>query len=183
MEFRALPLIGVYVVKSSPHTDHRGSFARVFCNQEFSAVGLTKPIVQMNFSRTTPKGAIRGMHFQFQPHAEIKIVRCLRGAVFDVAIDLRADSETFLHWHGEILTPENMHAMYIPEGFAHGFQALESDSELLYCHTAHYAPQCEGAVRYDDPTIGIQWPLPVSDLSQKDQSHPFITNNFMGLKL
>ncbi|HKI80150.1 MAG TPA: dTDP-4-dehydrorhamnose 3,5-epimerase [Pseudodesulfovibrio sp.] len=168
---KSLELNGLYLLETEPFKDHRGQFARLFCARELAEIGLDKPIAQINHSLTRTKGTIRGMHFQLPPHAEIKIVRCLRGACFDVAVDLREDSPTYLRWHGERLTDKNNRALLIPEGFAHGFQTLEPDTELLYFHTEFYTPDSESGVRYDDPAIGIAWPLPVCDISDKDKSH------------
>ena len=140
-------------------------------------------IVQINHSMTRSVGAVRGMHFQHPPHAEMKMVRCLKGRVWDVAVDLRHGSPTFLQWHAVELSPENALMMLIPEGCAHGFQVLEGDAELLYLHTSFYTPESEGGVRYDDPVIGIQWPLAVCDLSLRDQQHPLVNNEFQGLKI
>lgn len=183
MRIEPLPLGGCFLLESAPFTDHRGAFARLFCANELAATGLARPIVQINHSRTTAQGAIRGMHFQRPPHAETKIVRCLRGAIFDVAVDLRPASPTFLRWHGELLTPDNMRAMCIPEGFAHGFQCLKADSELLYLHTEFYMPDFEGGLRCDDPAVGINWPLPPTDLSDRDRKHLLITPDFQGIIL
>nr|WP_321514106.1 dTDP-4-dehydrorhamnose 3,5-epimerase [uncultured Pseudodesulfovibrio sp.] len=166
-----LKLKGLHLIETEPFKDHRGQFARLFCVRELEEIGLDKPIVQINHSVTRTKGAIRGMHFQLPPHAEIKIVRCIRGACFDVAVDMRKDSNTYLQWHGEILTESNNRAMYIPEGFAHGFQAMEPDTELLYLHTEFYTQGSEDGVGFDDPAIGIQWPLPPTDISEKDKKH------------
>ncbi|MEZ7195945.1 dTDP-4-dehydrorhamnose 3,5-epimerase [Pseudodesulfovibrio karagichevae] len=174
MKTTPLELNGLYLLETEPFKDHRGQFARLFCARELAEIGLEKPIAQINHSLTRAKGAVRGMHFQRQPHAEVKIVRCLRGACFDVAVDLREDSPTYLRWHGEILTGENNRALLIPEGFAHGFQTLEPDTELLYFHTDFYTPDCEGGVRHDDPALGIKWPLPVCDLSARDKNHPLL---------
>lgn len=181
MIFTPTPLAGSYVIDLAPRTDHRGWFARTYCKQEFAQIGHTKEIVQMNQSYTRGKGALRGMHFQRQPHREIKIVRCVAGAVFDVIVDLRKQSPTFLKWFGVELSAQNKKTLYVPEGFAHGFQTLEDDSELLYLVSECYAPQAEGGVRYNDPAFGIQWPLAVTDLSEKDAVHPFLTENFEGL--
>ena len=174
MTLTPTPLPGVMVVTSTPHTDPRGSFARLFCERELAGVLDGRRIVQINQSRTATVGAVRGMHFQCPPHAEMKLVRCLRGRVWDVAVDLRADSPTFLHWHADELSPDNQHMLVIPEGCAHGFQVLAPDSELLYLHTACYVPEAEGGVRHDDPALGIRWPLPVTDLSPRDRGHPLI---------
>jgi len=132
---------------------------------------------------TVSPGAIRGMHFQNPPYAEMKLVRCLRGRVWDVAVDLRASSPTFLRWHAEELSAENRLMMAIPEGFAHGFQVLEPESELLYLHTALYHKPSEGGVRFDDPVLAIQWPLSVTDVSSRDTQHPLITPHFAGIAI
>lgn len=174
---------GVAVVETTPYADHRGAFARFYCERELGAVIGGRRIVQVNHSRTAAVGAIRGMHFQHPPYAEMKLVRCLKGRVWDVAVDLRAGSPTFLKWHGEELTPENARMLVIPEGCAHGFQALAPDTELLYLHTAFYTPQAEGGVRHDDALLGITWPLAVTELSQRDAGHPAIDPGFSGIHL
>lgn len=183
MRINKLPLEDAFVIEPEPFTDARGIFARVFCQHELQNILHDKNIVQINHSLTRQKGAIRGMHFQRPPKAEIKIVKCLRGSVFDVIIDLRHNSPTLLQWHGEILSAENMKMMYIPEGFAHGFQILEENTELLYFHTEFYSPENEGAVRYDDPFVNIQWPLEVTDISEKDRNHPLLSQDFEGIVL
>ncbi len=183
MRINKLALEGAFVIEPEPSTDDRGLFARIFCKEELQSILHGKSIVQVNHSMTRHKGAIRGMHFQWPPTAEIKMVKCLRGSVFDVMIDLRRDSSTFLKWHGEKLSAENTKMMYIPEGFAHGFQILEQNSELLYLHTEFYSPECEGGVRYDDPTITISWPLEVMDMSERDQNHPLLSHDFKGIIL
>lgn len=170
------------VVETTPHIDARGAFARLYCERELAALIGTRRIVQINHSRTATVGAIRGMHFQHPPHAEMKLVRCLKGRVWDVAVDLRRNSPTFLRWHAEELTPTNARMMVIPEGFAHGFQAMEAESELLYLHTALYTPDAEGGVRHDDPRLAIAWPLLVADLSPRDSSHPLIKPDFNGIE-
>jgi dTDP-4-dehydrorhamnose 3,5-epimerase len=183
MRINPLPLKDAYDIVPTPFTDNRGFFARVFCKKELSLIGLSKDIVQINHSLTVQKGAIRGMHFQYPPNAEIKIIRCLHGAVFDTIIDLRKDSPTFLKWHGEILSKKNMKMLYVPEGFAHGFQTLDKGCELLYYHTEFYKPEYEGSVRYDDPAIGISWPMKVTDISIKDKSYPFLQDDFRGIEI
>ena len=183
MKIKQTPLQDALVIEPEPFRDERGLFARVFCQNELRNILCDKNIVQINHSLTRQKGAIRGMHFQYQPKAEIKMVKCLRGSAFDVMIDLRSDSSTFLNWHGERLSAENMKMMYIPEGFAHGFQTLEPNSELLYLHTEFYSPEHEGAVRYNDPKIGIKWPLEATDISSRDQNHPLLSSEFKGIKL
>ena len=179
MRINKLPLEGAFVIEPEPFTDDRGIFARVFCQRELQNILHGKNIVQINHSLTRQKGAIRGMHFQYPPKAEIKMVKCLRGSVFDVMIDLRSDSSTFLNWHGEILSAENMKMLYIPEGFAHGFQTLEENCELLYLHTEFYSPEHEGSVRYDDPKIEIKWPLEATDISERDKNHPLLAGKFV----
>ena len=173
----------VVVVETTQSVDHRGVFARLYCARELDAVTGDHPIVQINHSRTTKVGAVRGMHFQRPPHAEMKLVRCLKGRVWDVAVDLRTDSPTFLQWHAEELSPTNARMLVIPEGCAHGFQALEPDSELLYLHTAFYSSEAEGGVSYSDPRFGITWPLPVVDLSQRDMGYSNIAADFSGMTI
>jgi dTDP-4-dehydrorhamnose 3,5-epimerase len=176
-------IAGLAVVETSPYRDARGAFARLFCTDELVGLVGDRQIVQINHSRTASEGAVRGMHFQYAPHAEMKMVRCLRGRVWDVAVDLRAGSPTFLQWYACELTPDNARMLVVPEGCAHGFQVLEPESELLYLHTAAYAPDAEGGVRFDDPALGIEWPLPVGELSERDRQHPLITKEFQGLNL
>ncbi len=183
MNILPTPIAGVAVVETTSRADHRGAFTRLFCNQSLAAIMADRQIVQINHSRTTQPGAVRGMHFQHPPHAEMKFVRCLRGRVWDVAVDLRADSPTFLHWHAQELSLENARMLVIPEGCAHGFQAMEVDSELLYLHTATYEPQAEGGLRHDDPRLDIDWPLAVTDLSERDRHHALLAQDFAGLRL
>jgi len=174
VKLQALPLGGLYLLESEPFRDGRGSFTRLFCARELHAAGCLKPVVQINHSLTHARGAVRGLHFQHPPYAEIKIVRCLVGAAFDVAVDLRPDSPTYLRWHAEVLTPDNGRALLLPEGFAHGFQTLAKNTELLYLHTDFYTPGAEGGLRYDDPAMGIQWPLSVGEVSDRDRNHPLL---------
>lgn len=183
MNIRSTGISGSFVVEAEPYTDDRGAFSRLFCERTLIDVIGDRHIVQINHSRTMTAGAVRGMHFQYPPHAEMKMVRCTRGRVWDVLVDLRSESATFLKWHAEELSPNKSRMLVIPEGCAHGFQALEAESELLYLHTAFYTPAAEGALRYDDPRIGIRWPLPVSDLSERDKNHALLPNNFAGLEL
>jgi len=183
MKFNSTPISGLYVAELTPHIDARGYFVRAFCQDELKKIGLHKKIVQINHSKTARLGALRGMHFQVPPYAETKLVRCITGKVFDVAIDIRSGSETFLHWYGEYLTEDNFKMMIIPEGFAHGFQVIEPDSELLYFHTAEYAPNSESGILYNDANVGIEWPLGVADLSERDMKHTPIDENFFGVKL
>ena len=173
-------IAGVMVVSTQVLTDHRGAFARLFCHEALGHVVGSRQIVQINQSRTSRVGAVRGMHFQRAPRAEMKLVRCLKGRVWDVAVDLRAGSPTFRHWHAEELSEENRRMLVVPEGCAHGFQVLEADSELLYLHTAPYTPSLEGGVQPTDPMLAIAWPLPVQDLSARDSEHPWLTADFAG---
>ncbi len=177
------PLSGLMVVHRQAITDERGFFSRFYCAEELKVAGLSKPIAQINHTFTQAEGAVRGLHFQYPPHAEVKMVSCLQGKVFDVAVDLRQGSPTFLHWYGEILSAENSKSLLIPEGFAHGFQTLVGGCELLYLHTHLYAPEAEGALNVADPRLNISWPMPVTELSHRDSSHPFIDSKFSGIVL
>jgi dTDP-4-dehydrorhamnose 3,5-epimerase len=183
--FRIHPLsmAGLVVIDRLPIADPRGFLERLFCPDEFADLGLRKPIAQVNRTLTRHKGTVRGMHFQIPPHAEIKMVSCLRGEVFDIAVDLRAGSPTFLQWHGETLTGENHKTFYIPEGFAHGFQTLTADCEMLYLHTAPYAPASEAGISHAEPRVDIVWPLPVIELSARDAEHPPLPADYAGLEL
>lgn len=177
------PLSGLKVVRSTPHRDARGAFVRLFCARELEPLLGRRQIVQINHSITNRTGAVRGMHFQHPPNAELKMIRCLHGRVWDVAVDLRAGSPTFLNWHAQELSAGDATMVVIPEGFAHGFQALEPDSELLYLHTAYYAPPSEGGLRHDDPRLDIAWPLAPQDISDRDLAHPLLDNHFTGVTL
>lgn len=174
---------GAWVIESESFDDERGAFSRLFCAKELHEILGVRTIVQINHSVTRSTGAVRGLHYQTSPNAEMKIVRCLKGRVFDVAVDLRPGSPTFLKWNAVELTPENKLAYVIPEGCAHGFQVLEANSQLLYLHTALYTPEAEGAVRFDDPQIAVRWPLPPTDISTRDLSHPLLNPNFKGIIL
>ena len=176
MIIRQVPIAGAVLVDSEPFSDHRGVFSRFFCSRELAPVLGNRQIVNVNFSRTTRKGSIRGLHYQRLPYQEMKLVRCLRGAVYDVIVDIRQDSPTFLSWYAEILSSINMKMLVVPEGFAHGFQTIEDDSELLYLSTAFYESGAEGGLRYNDPVLGIEWPLAIGDISEKDASHPMLDN-------
>lgn len=183
MRLLQTPIDGVFEAETDPFRDQRGRLTRLFCMTELRAAHGDRPIVQINHSLTRHVGTLRGLHFQYPPHAEAKWVRCLRGRVFDVAVDLRRGSPTFLRWHGCELDSDRQNAIFIPEGCAHGFQTLAADAELLYLHTAAYAPRAEGGVRYDDRRIGIAWPLPVTDLSDRDRRHAPLDESFQGLTL
>jgi len=183
MKLIETPIHGVMVAKTSRVNDHRGAFARLFCEQELKPALADRHIAQINHSRTCSVGAIRGMHYQYAPHAEMKMVRCIKGKVWDVVVDLRQNSSTFLHWHAVELSPDNAEMMVIPEGCAHGFQVLEADSELLYLHTAAYAPSAEAGLRYDDPRLAIDWPLEVADISERDRVHPLLKDDYCGVEI
>lgn len=174
-------LAGVVVVETSKFLDPRGEFARLYCDRELESVIGNRRIVQVNLSLTHRPGAIRGLHYQKAPHAEMKLIRCLKGRVWDVAVDLRANSPTFLQWHAEELSAENARMIVIPEGCAHGVQVLDENSELLYLHTEFYTPSADGRVRYNDPLIGIKWPLAVTEMSVPDREQPDLPQDFTGL--
>lgn len=176
-----LPLAGLKLVERQNLGDSRGFLSRMFCAEELASAGWAKPIAQINLTMTARKGTVRGMHFQHPPHAEMKLVNCLRGAVFDVAVDLRRDSPTFLKWHAQELSAENRRSLLIPEGFAHGFQALTEDCELLYFHSMPYASGSEGALNALDPALDIPWPLEITEMSDRDRGHPYLTSQFTGL--
>jgi dTDP-4-dehydrorhamnose 3,5-epimerase len=180
MRIEALPITGVRLIKLAPLADPRGAFTRMFCRRELDELGMAS-IAQVNHSLTHQVGAVRGLHFQRAPEAENKLVTCLRGKVFDVVVDLRAGSPSFLNWHGVELGGGLGRALFVPRGVAHGFQVLEVDSELLYLHDAFYAPELEGGVSPLEPRIGIAWPLPISQLSERDRSHPLLAPDFRGI--
>jgi dTDP-4-dehydrorhamnose 3,5-epimerase len=181
MIFVPTPLQGSYVIEPNVFTDERGWFARFYCKNDFKKIGHDKEWVQLNHSVTYKGGTLRGMHFQLAPYREIKMVKCIAGAVYDVIIDLRKESSTFLQWFGAELSATNKRMLYIPEGFAHGFQCLEDNCELIYHHSEFYVPGSEGGVRYNDPLIKIEWPLPVNQVSERDASHPYLELNFKGI--
>lgn len=174
MIFTPLELEGAYLIDLERRQDERGFFARLFCEQEFAARGLNTAWTQMNTSLTRRAGTVRGMHFQRPPMAEVKLVKCLAGAIFDVIVDLRAGSASFGRWCGRRLDADNRSMMYVPEGFAHGFQTLTPDVELLYCHSRPYSAAHEGGLRHDDPQAAIAWPAPVQGLSDRDRTHPLL---------
>jgi dTDP-4-dehydrorhamnose 3,5-epimerase len=181
MTFTPTPLQGSFVIDLNVFKDDRGWFARTYCKDEFAQIGHDAEWVQMNHSFTTQKGTIRGMHFQLPPFEEIKMVRCISGAVYDVIIDLRKDSKTFLQYFGTELSAGNRKMLYIPKGFAHGFQTLADNVELIYHHNQFYKPGVESGIRYDDPAVGIQWPLQAVNVSERDLNHPLTDNNFKGI--
>jgi dTDP-4-dehydrorhamnose 3,5-epimerase len=172
MRFEPTGLTGAWLITTEPSRDGRGRFGRVFCAQEFGAHGLTRPFVQQSLSFNHKAGTVRGMHFQWPPSREAKLIRCVRGAVFDAIVDLRPGSPTFLRQFTVELSAENMRSVFVPEGFAHGTQSLQDDSELLYQMTDFYSPELSTGYRYDDPTLGIAWPRPVVEISERDRDAP-----------
>ena len=176
-----LPIAGLKRVERQNLGDARGFLSRLFCAAELMDAGWRKPVAQINQTVTTQRGAVRGMHFQRLPRTEMKLVTCLRGTIFDVAIDLRKGSPTFLRWYAEELSSENRRALLIPEGFAHGFQAMSDNCELLYLHSAPYAADAEGGLSPRDPALAIAWPLAISELSDRDARHPPVGPNFEGV--
>lgn len=182
-DFIATNLDGLTVIQRKAVEDQRGFLSRIYCADEFKKAGIAISIAQINHVFTSSKGTVRGMHFQCPPYAETKLVSCLQGEIFDVAVDLRRGSPTFLQWHGEILSTENRKSMIIPDGFAHGLQTLTEDCELMYLHTASYHPEVESALNVADPELDIVWPLAVTDISEKDRKHKLIEQNFEGILL
>ncbi len=183
MIFHPLALKGAYLIEPEPFSDERGMFFRFYCKKEFEKINHTKEWVQLNHSITNNTGAIRGMHYQQPPFTEIKMVKCIRGKILDVIIDIRKDSPTFLNWYGAELSETNKLMMYIPEGFAHGFQSLTDDCHLIYHHSEYYAPGVESGLRYNDPMVNIEWPLPSTIVSKRDKDHPLLTNQFKGIEI
>ncbi|HJR71746.1 MAG TPA: dTDP-4-dehydrorhamnose 3,5-epimerase family protein [Gammaproteobacteria bacterium] len=172
MKFSASPLSGCHIIELDKRVDERGYFARTWCRQELAEHGLSMEVAQVNVGVSTKTGTLRGMHYQLPPHAEIKIVRCSRGAAYDVAVDLRPDSPTFRRWYGVELTHDSGRMLYVPEGCAHGYLTLAADTELLYFTSHAYAPGAARGVRYDDPAFGIEWPAPVRVVSNADATWP-----------
>lgn len=176
----SLPLPELKLVTRAQLGDSRGFFSRLFCAEELHAAGWNEPIAQINHTYTARRGTVRGMHYQREPHAETKLVTCLHGEVWDVAVDLRADSPTYLRWHAERLSVANGNALLIPRGFAHGFQALTDGVELLYCHSEPYVAELEDGIHAEDPKLSIAWPLPVCGLSPRDSGLRFLGESFLG---
>jgi dTDP-4-dehydrorhamnose 3,5-epimerase len=171
MIFKETKLKGAYLIEIEPIEDERGFFARSFCVKEFKECGLNPNIAQCNISYNEKKGTLRGMHYQVAPHEEVKLVRCTMGAIYDVIIDLRPDSSTFKQWIGVELTKENHQMLYIPEGFAHGFQTLEDHTEVFYQTSEFFHPECSMGVRWNDPAFGIEWPAGERIISPRDQGY------------
>lgn len=172
MEFHETRLKGAFLILPERIQDERGYFARAWCSAEFAARGLTSCVSQINVGFSPNRGTLRGMHYQEHPHAEAKLVRCTRGAVWDVLVDLRPGSPTRGEWFGAELTADNAHMLFAPQGFAHGYQTLHDDTEVMYLTSAPYVPSAARGVRYNDPLFGISWPLPPQPVSQADESWP-----------
>jgi dTDP-4-dehydrorhamnose 3,5-epimerase len=183
VKFVATPLAGAYIIEPTALRDERGFFARVFCAEEFSRRGLCPHFTQVNHSMSLHRGTIRGLHYQLPPRAEVKLLRCLRGSVQDVMVDLRRNSPTFLHWHAELLSEQNGKMIYVPEGFAHGFQALEDGAAVTYQSSAPYSPLHERGVRFNDPSLAIAWHVPEAIVSPKDEKWPDLEKDFLGILL
>jgi dTDP-4-dehydrorhamnose 3,5-epimerase len=177
------PIDGLKVVERLRRTDERGFLTRLFDPEELAAAGWQGPAAQINHTLTVKSGAVRGMHFQRPPYAETKLVSCVRGRVLDVAVDLRTGSPTFLRWHAVELSEQNNLALLIPRGFAHGYQTLSADCELIYVHSAPYVADSEGALNAFDPRLAIRWPLPVTDVSDRDRGHPALRDEFKGIEV
>jgi dTDP-4-dehydrorhamnose 3,5-epimerase len=183
-EVKTSKLAGLQIIIRQPIVDARGWFERAYCVDTFAELGISKSIYQINRSFTVQKGSVRGMHFQTAPFMETKFVSCLRGEVFDVAVDLRAGSPTFLQWHGEILSAANQRSLLIPEGFAHGFQTLSADCEMLYLHTQKFDPASASGINPLDPRLAIRWPLPITEMTEMsdgDRHRPMMLPTFEGL--
>lgn len=178
-----LPLAGLKLIARQLLGDNRGFLVRLFCAQELAAAGWHQPIAQLNQTYTAKRGTVRGMHYQQAPHAEMKLVSCIHGVVWDVAVDLRVGSPSFLCWHAETLSAENGLAMLIPEGFAHGFQAITDDVTLLYCHSAAHTPEAEGVLNVQDSRLAIKWPLAITELSNRDANRSPIEVDFEGVSV
>jgi dTDP-4-dehydrorhamnose 3,5-epimerase len=176
LKFTKTPLADLYVVEIEPLNDDRGFFARSFCEHEFHAHSLELKVVQCNISFNEKAGTLRGLHFQAAPHEEAKLVRCTRGAIYDVAVDIRPASSTYLKWYAVELTSETRRMMFIPDGFAHGFQTLADKSEILYFMSEFYHPESARGLRWDDPMLGISWPIANLTISDKDRAYPLIGN-------
>ena len=182
MKIKSLPIPGAYEVQYTNISDDRGNFKRLFCLNELKEKISNKQIVQTNLSENFYKGSIRGMHYQDYPKSEIKLIHCVQGSIFDVMVDLRESSKTFLQWHGLELSAHKNNMIIIPEGCAHGFQSLSDDTKLIYFHTEFYEPGYESGLNYKDPLINIKWPLDVKYISERDMNHEFLEKNYQGLK-
>jgi len=183
LEIESTPFNGAYVICTDAFRDDRGVFARWFCNYELKAIMNNEQILNVNFSKTISKGTIRGMHFQYPPNTETKLVRCIRGKILDVIVDIRKGSPTFLQHYSIELSDENMKMLYVPKGFAHGFQSLEDNSEIMYLVTEYYSAKNESGLNPTDKTLNIKWPIEITNISSKDKNRPEIDFNFDGIEV
>jgi dTDP-4-dehydrorhamnose 3,5-epimerase len=174
-------LKGIRIIERNNYNDLRGDFSRLFCSDDMDKHGWKSPVSQVNFSSTSNAKTIRGMHFQHRPNTEMKIVCCIKGSIFDVIVDIRKDSKTFLHWEGYELSESNRRSILIPEGFAHGFQSLENGVEMIYFNSEKYNENKDGGLNPTDPKLGIIWPLPIGIMSEKDRLRPYLDVNFEGI--
>ncbi|MBK9271786.1 MAG: dTDP-4-dehydrorhamnose 3,5-epimerase [Saprospiraceae bacterium] len=181
MRFITTMMADLYLIEPEVVSDERGNFFRTYCKEEFRKIGFAEEFIQMNHASNTKTGTLRGMHAQLKPYQETKLVRCVRGKVWDVVVDLRENSDTFLQYFGTELSEENFKSLLVPKGFAHGYLTLSDHAELIYHHTGFYTPGHEFCLRYDDPMIGIQWPRPVQLVSKKDLSYSNIDQSFKGI--
>jgi dTDP-4-dehydrorhamnose 3,5-epimerase len=183
MKFYPTEISGLIIVEPEPIHDNRGSFSRAFCKQEFTAVGLHKEFVQINHSFSKSAGILRGLHFQKPPYAEMKYIQCVNGRIFDVVVDIRKNSPTYLQHLSIELSAKNCKGILVPEGCAHGFQTLEHDTLLIYHHTEFYTPGSEGGIRFDDPALAIRWPIAINSMSERDKGFEYISHNFQPIQL
>ena len=182
-EINETPIAGLRVIKRKPLGDRRGYLERLFCQETLNPILHRKTIRQINHTFTKKKGTVRGLHFQYMPYTETKIVSCLKGKIWDVAVDLRKGSPTFMQYHSVTLSEDNFKSFIVPDGFAHGFQTLTEDCEMLYFHTNEYVPEAEGALNANDPALDINWPLDIQEMSDRDQNHPIVAEGFEGVQL
>lgn len=176
MKFISTGFKELYVIEPLSQRDERGSFTRLYCEKEFSEINFLKKFVQVNSSFNVKKGTLRGLHYQLPPFEETKLIKCVSGKVFDVVVDIREKSATYLKWFGVELSKQNMKMILIPDGFAHGFLTLEDNTELIYCHTEFYNPSAERGICYNDEVLNIQWPSDIIKVSEKDRKYPLIIN-------
>jgi dTDP-4-dehydrorhamnose 3,5-epimerase len=181
-DFITTPLPGLKVVQRKKTEDSRGFLSRFYCAEEFAESGIDRPIAQINHTLTRKKGTVRGLHFQHPPYAEAKLISCMKGEILDIAVDIRKNSPSFLKWHAEVLSETNHRSLWIPEGFAHGFQTLTNHCELIYLHSTAYVKASEGAINPLDPMLAINWPLVITEISEKDKQQPMITLDFSGIE-
>ena len=182
MIFTKTKIEGVFIITQEQRIDKRGYFSRIFAKEELKIIGIPFEIAHINRSLTFDKGTVRGMHYQIRPKQEDKIVQCINGKVFDVALDLRRESKTYGKWIGEELSGKNRKMLLLPKGVAHGFQTLEDNTELIYHHSQYYKPGYEAGIKYSDPKVNIKWPGKITNISNRDNEHPLLDDNFEGLK-